>query len=138
MSYRHFLCRPAPEKGFEKVTAHAAMQFAYAIDGAAAMDGKIGHVKGFGRLMRILPPQRQQVRYRNMQLVGSVVSEVPGHQSRIEMVEACRHRRMGGKDISRPGYGERFFKRLPRFLHLATSSFQHGKSRMSFVEMAYF
>ena len=55
----YFFRRPAIEQRFEEVAAYLAVEPADPVDPTAAVDGEVGHIKGFGGVVRVLTSQRQ-------------------------------------------------------------------------------
>jgi hypothetical protein len=56
--------------------------------------------------------------------------------ARSEAVEANSHHRVGGEKVSRSCGGQCNFERLPSLVHESPGSFQNGKRRMPFIEIA--
>ncbi len=65
------------------------------------------------------------------------MAEILADKFGIEAVEARGDGGMRRKDISRARNIQRQIKRLLMIFHVATRSFEHGKCRMTFIEMAY-
>ena len=98
--YRHLRFRPPGKEGLEESPAHLTMQFADAVDGAAAADRKIRHVEGFGRVLAIASSQRQKVVERNRQFLFGILLRY-------------RSIRMGAKRSKPASTGVWVVKRLP-------------------------
>jgi hypothetical protein len=56
-------------------------------------------------------------------------------ERRSETVKAGGHRRVGGEKISRARGGQRDFKGLRVLLHETAGALQHGKGRMTFIQV---
>ena len=118
--------------------ANFSMQATHAIHRPAAADGQIGHVETLGRVVRILAAQGQQIVECQAELFLGIPTEVLLDESRSETIKARSHRRMGCEKISRARSGQRHFKRLRVLLHETAGALQHGKSRMTFIQVTDF
>ena len=74
----------------------------------------------------------------NAKLFLGVPTEVLLDESRSEAVKACSHRRVGGEKVARSRDGQRDFEGLCGLLHETPGAFQHGKSRMPFIQVTDF
>src|ERR1700735_5762448 len=94
------LLGPSGKERLEDVAAHLPVQFAHAVDLAAATYSKIGHVKGFQTIAGILSSHGEQIIQGNAEFILRVMAQILTHELWLETIEACSHRRMGSKQIS--------------------------------------
>ena len=99
VAHRNLALRPAREEVPEELAAHCAVEAAHPVERAAATDGEVGHVEGFGRIIRVLPSECQEIVETDPQAFLGIWPEVPLNEGRVEAVEAGRHRRVRGEDI---------------------------------------
>ena len=135
MADGHFVLRPVRKKRLKEMPADFPMQAAHAIHRPAAADRQIGHVETFGRVVRILAAQGQQIVEGNAEFLLRITAEVLFDESRSETVKAGGHRRVGGKKIPRPRGGQRDFKGLRVLLHETAGAFQDREGRMTFIQV---
>ncbi len=114
------------------------MQTAHAVHRPAAANGQISHVETFRRVVRILAAQGHQVVKGNSEFLFGITAEVLLDERRSETVKPGGHCRVGGKKIPRPRGGQRRFKRLRILLHETAGALQHGKGRMTFIQVTDF
>ncbi len=142
VSHRDLAVRPAGEETLEQPAAHLAMEPADPVDGAAAVDGQVGHVERLRRSAqhRALgavgrPPQGEQSLQTDAQFVR-VAPQVLRHQRGRKTVEAGFDRRVGGKKVPGSRGGEGHLEGDSPVLHVTTRPLQDGERGMALVEMA--
>ena len=96
---------------------------------------QIRHIERLRRVVRILAAESQQVMERNAELLLGIATEVLLDEGRSETVKAGGHRGMRGKQVACPGNGQRDFEGLPGLFHEGAGAFQHGESRMPFIQV---
>ena len=74
----------------------------------------------------------------NAKLLFGVPTEVLLDESRSEAVKARSHGGVGGEEVARARDGQCDVERLPGLVHESSGSFQNGKGRMSFIQVADF
>src|SRR5512146_1119285 len=72
------------------------------------------------------------------ELLLGIPAEVLLDEGRSEPVKAGGHCRVGGEEVPRSRDGQRDVEWLPGLVHETARAFQHGKGRMSFIQMADF
>ena len=75
---------------------------------------------------------------RNAELLLGIAPEVLLDERRSKTVKPGGHRRMGGKEVTRPRDGQCDFEGLPGLLHETAGAFQHGEGRMPLIEVTDF
>src|SRR5208282_43068 len=101
-------------------------------------DCQIGHVEALRGVVRVLAAQGEQVMELNAKPLLGVSTEVLLDESGRETVKARSHRRVGSEEIADSSRGERHFKGLAGLFHESAGAFQHGESRMAFIQVTNF
>src|SRR5262249_27653530 len=111
------------------------MQTAHTIDLAASSQREIRHIERFRTIKGVLSSQSHQLVKVDSQLVG-IPAEILPHQLRRKTVEAGFHWGVGGKKVSRPGYGKRNLKGWAVMLqHVGQSALENAKCCMPLVQV---
>ena len=134
----HILLRPSRKERPKELPADFPMQAADAVDGPAAAQGQVSHVEILRGVVRILPAQGQQIVDGKAQLFPRVATKETFDKGGRETIKTGRHRRVGGEEVARPRGGQRDLERLPVLLHEIARAFQHGESRVPFVQVTDF
>src|SRR5580658_1510781 len=134
--YRNLCFRPPGKEGLEEPPAYLTVQFAYAVDGAAAADRQIGHIEGFGRVLAIAPPQRKKLVDRNRQFFLGILAEISLDQTGSKAVEARLNGSMGRKEVAGAGDCKRYAEWFAIVFHVGSRTFQHRECGVTFIEMA--
>ena len=71
-AYGYLLLRPSWKQWFENVPAHLPVEFAHAVDLAAAADSKVGHVEVFAGLP-LWVPMASNIFHRDDELIFRVM-----------------------------------------------------------------
>src|SRR5512143_3346908 len=135
MSDRYFFLRPPRNERRKEMPAHFPVQLAHPIDRPAPSHGKVSHIEGFKRVVRVLAAKRHEIVERDAELVPGVRTEVLVDKDRSEPVKADGHPGVRGKEVARPRDGQRDFEGLPGLSHKGSSAFQYGESGMPFIQM---
>jgi len=136
VAHRNLALRPAREEVPEELAAHCAVEAAHPVERAAATDGEVGHVEGFGRIIRVLPSECQEIVETDPQAFLGIWPEVPLNEGRVEAVEAGRHRRVRGEDVSRARDRQGHVEGAPALLHEGPGALEHRERRVPLVEVA--
>ena len=137
VSDRHTFGRPVRKQRFKQMPAYPAVQSAHAVDGSTAVYRQMRHVEKFGSIVGVLLSQRQQLPYRNTQLLFGIAGQILLDQRGGETVKAGGDRGVRGKQIARTGHRQCGFEVQSAFLHKVPCAFQHGKRRMAFIQVAH-
>src|SRR5215469_769204 len=133
---RHLAYRPTRKERCEDPAADLAVKPAHSVHSRAAAQREVCHVERLAIVGRVESSEREEVTKADSQNPGRAFREVNPDQIGIEAIESCGNRRVRREEIAGARHGERGVKRLPRRLHEIVRSFDHGKRRMSLIQMA--
>ena len=131
----HFVLRPPREQGRKQMPAHAAVEAADAVDGAAAAHGEVGEIERLRVVVGILAAEREERAEREPEVFVGVTAEKVFDEGRSEAVEAGGHGGVGREDGADARGGEGDGEGLAAFHHEGARTFQNDKGRVSLVEM---
>ena len=124
--------------GWKRLRLTTPCRSAHAIHGTTASYGEISHVETFLAIAAIPASQGHQFIEGNPQSIRAIRCKVGSHHILREAIEAGFDRRVRGKEISCPRYGQCDGERMARVFHIAGGSLKHGERRVAFVQMTDF